>query len=37
MVQQLQNETAATILYPDSDGQPISDNTKQFCWIVIIK
>ncbi len=23
--------------YPDSDGQPISDNTKQFRWIVTIK
>lgn len=37
MVQQLQKETAATIIYPDSDGQPMSDNTKQFRWIVIIK
>lgn len=25
------------ILYPDSDGQPMSDNTKQFRWIVVIK
>jgi Uma2 family endonuclease len=24
-------------LYPDSDGQPMSDNTKQFYWIVLIK
>jgi Uma2 family endonuclease len=23
--------------YPDSDGQPMADNTKQFRWIVIIK
>ena len=25
------------IIYPDSDGQPMSDNTKQFRWIVLIK
>jgi Uma2 family endonuclease len=26
-----------TIVYPDSDGQPMADNTKQFRWIVLIK
>ncbi len=25
------------IIYPDSDGKPMSDNTKQFSWIVKIK
>lgn len=25
------------LIYPDSDGQPMSDNTEQFRWIVIIK
>jgi hypothetical protein len=25
------------IFYPDSDGQPMSDNTKQFRWIVLIQ
>jgi Uma2 family endonuclease len=25
------------IIYPDSDGQPIADNTKQFQWITVIK
>ncbi|BFM40984.1 Uma2 family endonuclease [Synechocystis sp. LKSZ1] len=25
------------ILYPDSDGQPMADNTKQFRWIVLLK
>lgn len=25
------------IIYPDSDGQPMADNTKQFNWIVYIK
>lgn len=24
-------------LYPDSDGQPMADNTRQFRWIVVIK
>ena len=24
-------------VYPDRDGQPIADNTKQFRWIVLIK
>jgi Uma2 family endonuclease len=26
-----------SIIYPDSDGQPMSDNTKQFEWIVTIE
>jgi Uma2 family endonuclease len=30
-------ETPTNIIYPDSDGQPMADNTKQFQWIVIIK
>jgi Uma2 family endonuclease len=25
------------IIYPDSDGQPMADNTKQFHWIVFFK
>ncbi|MHB1560755.1 MAG: Uma2 family endonuclease [Isosphaeraceae bacterium] len=25
------------IVYPDSDGEPIADNTRQFRWIVVIK
>jgi len=29
--------TDRTIIYPDSDGQPMADNTKQFRWIVFIK
>ena len=37
MVQQLPTDTAPAIIYPDSDGHPMSDNTKQFRWIVIIK
>jgi Uma2 family endonuclease len=31
----LTNTTA--IVYPDSDGQPMADNTKQFQWITVIK
>lgn len=34
MVQQLPK---TDIIYPDSDGQPMSDNTLQFQWIVNIK
>jgi Uma2 family endonuclease len=37
MVQQLTPETAPDIIYTDSDGQPMADNTKQFRWIVTIK
>lgn len=33
MVQELER----TITYPDSDGQPMADNTLQFQWIVVIK
>jgi Uma2 family endonuclease len=29
--------TDSEITYPDSDGQPMADNTKQFRWIVTIK
>lgn len=28
---------ARAIIYPDSDGQPMADNTKQFGWIVLLK
>ena len=33
------SETAISseVIYPESDGQPMSDNTKQFRWIVTIK
>ncbi|MBD2232269.1 Uma2 family endonuclease [Phormidium tenue] len=37
MVQQLQPDALAKTDYPDSDGQPMADNTKQFRWIVVIK
>ncbi|MDX2241905.1 MAG: Uma2 family endonuclease [Leptolyngbyaceae cyanobacterium bins.302] len=34
---QLQPSTSTQVIYPESDGQPMADNTKQFRWIVIIK
>ncbi|MCC5899857.1 MAG: Uma2 family endonuclease [Phormidium sp. BM_Day4_Bin.17] len=40
MISQTQQPTtpkSQTIHYPDSDGQPMADNTLQFRWIVIIK
>jgi len=37
MVKQLFPQTSSEILYPDSDGQLMADNTKQFRWIVVIK
>jgi hypothetical protein len=26
-----------TVVYPESDGQPLADNTVQFQWITTIK
>jgi Uma2 family endonuclease len=37
MVTQLPSPTQQNIIYPDSDGQPMADNTKQFELIVLIK
>lgn len=37
MVQQLKTPIQSDIIYPESDGNPIADNTKQFKWIVTIK
>ncbi|MES1022072.1 Uma2 family endonuclease [Gloeocapsa sp. BRSZ] len=34
---QLQASDQQNIVYPDSDGQPMADNTKQFRWIVLIQ
>jgi Uma2 family endonuclease len=34
---QLQPSSQAEIYYPESDGKPMADNTKQFRWIVTIK
>ncbi|MGI0481919.1 Uma2 family endonuclease [Geminocystis sp. CENA526] len=37
MNQSILVEKKPEIIYPDSDGKPMSDNTKQFRYIVIIK
>ncbi|PSB33029.1 Uma2 family endonuclease [Chlorogloea sp. CCALA 695] len=37
MVSQVTTPKSAEIIYPDSDGKPMADNTKQFHWIVTIK
>jgi Uma2 family endonuclease len=37
MVQRLQSNQQPPIAYPDSDGQLMADNTRQFRWIVTIK
>ncbi|MEB3209787.1 MAG: Uma2 family endonuclease [Leptolyngbyaceae bacterium] len=34
---QLQSSSEQAVIYPDSDGQPMADNTKQFRWIVVIQ
>ena len=37
MVQQLTPETKPEIIYPDSDGNPMAENTEHYEWIVKIK
>ena len=37
MIKQLEPTKKPAIIYPDSDGEPMADNTKQFRWIVTIK
>ena len=37
MIAQTPAEATAKIVYPERDGLPMSDNTKQFRWIVTIK
>ncbi|WP_017294394.1 Uma2 family endonuclease [Geminocystis herdmanii] len=37
MVAQLEKTTKSEIIYPDSDGKPMADNTLQFRWITTIK
>lgn len=37
MISQLASPNKNKIIYPDSDGQPMADNTLQFSWIVTIK
>jgi Uma2 family endonuclease len=35
MIQKLAGSPSASIIYPDSDGKPMADNTKQARWIVV--
>lgn len=37
MVSQLPAPTQSEVIYPDSDGKPMANNTKQFRWIVTIE
>ena len=37
MVESVSISNQTNITYPERDGKPMSDNTKQFRWIVIIK
>jgi len=37
MVRQLDDSPKTAIVYPDSDGKPMTDNTRQFRWITTIK
>lgn len=37
MVSQVSTPLQPDVIYPDSDGKPMSDNTKQFRWIVLIQ
>jgi len=37
MVAQPATSISPEIIYPESDGLPLSDNTKQFRWIVTIE
>ena len=37
MVAQVDNTNKPEIIYPDSDGNPMADNTGQFRWIATIK
>ncbi len=37
MVTQQQNPASREVVYPESDGKPMADNTKQFRWIVVIE
>ncbi|TVQ46604.1 MAG: Uma2 family endonuclease, partial [Gloeocapsa sp. DLM2.Bin57] len=37
MIFQIDNNKQTEITYPDSDGQPMADNTLQFRWLTTIK
>jgi Uma2 family endonuclease len=37
MLESMQSITQPDIIYPDTDGQPMANNTEQFRWIVVIE
>ena len=37
MIEKISPNKKAEIIYPESDGLPMAENTKQFRWIVLIK
>jgi Uma2 family endonuclease len=37
MIQAMPPDPKPVVIYPDSDGQPMADNTRQYEWIVTIK
>ena len=37
MVQKIEASQKSDIIYPESDGKPMAENTEQFTWIVVIK
>jgi len=37
MVNQIPSPTQQEVIYPDSDGKPIANNTEQFRWILVIE
>ena len=37
MVSQLQSPTYSEVIYPESDGKPMANNTTQFRWILVIQ
>ncbi|MCU0517528.1 MAG: Uma2 family endonuclease [Oscillatoria sp. Prado101] len=37
MVSQIESPTKTEVIYPDSDGQPMANNTEQFRWLVVIE
>ncbi len=37
MTTQIQLTSPQSVIYPDSDGKPVADNTQQFRWIVTIQ
>ncbi len=37
MLESVQSITLPSIIYPDTDGQPMANNTEQFRWVVVIE